>query len=112
MASRLEVAGAAVVMHWCRFQSVDGETWQGMQRIRRASIRVSARKYGQRKHSLMNTTGKLVTVGEEKAEVPKTFSSQSSGNLTSHTSQVDGLGDWATGEVNSFPLQEIRFVIT
>ncbi|KAK4827155.1 hypothetical protein QYF61_015109 [Mycteria americana] len=43
---------------------------------------------------LMNTTGKLVTKDEEKGEVLKNFfASVFTGNLSSHTSRVDGLQD-------------------
>ncbi|KFW69345.1 hypothetical protein AS28_06177, partial [Pygoscelis adeliae] len=43
---------------------------------------------------LMNTTGKLVTMDEEKAEVLNNFfASVFTGNLSSHTSRVDGPQD-------------------
>ncbi|KAK4807047.1 hypothetical protein QYF61_018388 [Mycteria americana] len=48
---------------------------------------------------LMNTTGKLVTMDEEKAEVLNNFfASVFTGNLSSHTSRVDGPqdGDWGS----------------
>lgn len=46
--------------------------------------------------SAMNITGKLVTM--EKAEVLNSFASVFNGNLSSHTSQVDGLQgrDWGS----------------
>ncbi|KFQ85226.1 hypothetical protein N337_10020, partial [Phoenicopterus ruber ruber] len=47
---------------------------------------------------LISRTGKLVTMNDGKAEVPNFFASVFTGNLSSHTSRVDGLqdGDWGS----------------
>jgi len=51
-----------------------------------------------RKLNPINTTGELVTVDEEKAEVLNNFfASLFTGNLSSHPSQVDGLEDGDLG---------------
>jgi len=64
-----------------------------MLRIISASTAISTEKKGQRKHiPLMSETGKLVTADEQKAEVVSNyFASVFTGNLSSHTSRVEGL---------------------
>jgi len=77
-----------------------------MQRIiGRVSTVCQPEKQDQRKHTpLMNKTGKLVAVDNEKAEILKNiFASVFTGSLSSHTSQAHGLPgrDWGA---KSFPL--------
>ncbi|PKU40553.1 rna-directed dna polymerase from mobile element jockey-like [Limosa lapponica baueri] len=92
--SRLEAAWAAVIMHW------DGV------RKAKAWLELTLASYGSQKRNvkesvplLMSKNGKLVTTNEEKAEVHNNiFASVFTGNLSSHTSQVDGLEgrDWGS----------------
>jgi len=54
---------------------------------------IQKRKVKESVSPLLSKTGKLVTTDKEKAEVLKFFASVFTGNLSSHTSRVDGPQD-------------------